>query len=90
MVGKIFGISLLILFVCGCKTQSQTDNTLRFLQEGKARGHLVVTSQGQVAAGQKLEFYAGAGHATVSFDGDIDFADRVRHISGMPVNTNGE
>lgn len=66
----------------GCKDELQHQNTLEFLQQGKARGHLVITTTGALSAGMRTVFFAGADETAVSFDGDVDFADSVRHLGG--------
>ena len=80
----ILGILLAVFLlgnVTGCETADQTTNTMRFLQEAKAEGHLVVTTDAALSAGMTTEFFAGARKAALSFDGSIDFADRARHVS---------
>ena len=74
-------ILMLLGLTAGCSEGGSMADTLTFLQQGKARGHLVVTSDGQVGGGISTNVYGGAADASVSFDGDIDFADSVRHVS---------
>jgi hypothetical protein len=65
----------------GCADQQKNQNVLTFLQEGKAEGHLVVTSNA-VAGGELYQgFRLGADDMSVGFDGSIDFADNVRHVT---------
>ena len=66
-------LCLIFIFSLGCESVEQNQNIMRFLQTGKARGHLVVTSDGAVKAGMRNEFFAGADGTTISFDGNIDF-----------------
>ena len=70
-----------LVAMTGCQEGGSMADTLNFLQEGKARGHLVVTSDGQVGGGIATNVYGGAADASISFDGDIDFADSVRHVT---------
>lgn len=58
----------------GCKTPDRTAATLATLQEGKARGHIVLVTPGSISAGQQTEFFFGARGSTLSFDGDVDFS----------------
>lgn len=59
----------------GCANDQKTDAMLLTLQEGKARGHLVFTTNGQVGAQQTTTFAIGATGSHMSFDGDVNFAD---------------
>lgn len=75
---KALGAALLLGMAgvsAGCKSPDQTHVLLTTLAEGKARGHLVVTTGGQASAGQTVEFFLGAKGSTASFDGDINFAE---------------
>jgi hypothetical protein len=74
------GLSPLLLSVSsclssGCSTQDKTTAVLSVLEEGKARGHLVLTTSGAVSVGVQQDFYLGAKGTTLSFDGDIDFRE---------------
>lgn len=77
------GVSLLLAYlsscVAGCGDNVSVGEQMELLQQGKARGHLVVTSDGRVGGGFQNYFVFGAGQASLSFDGDVDFADTVRH-----------
>jgi len=67
----------------GCQNQQTYDQTLATLQQGKARGHLVVTTDGKLGFGASQTFFGGANAGSLSFDGDVDFADSVRHVSDV-------
>lgn len=81
IVGWWWLFLVVLPFVGGCQDVTQQQNVLQFLQEAKAEGHLVLTSDGTLKAGMRQEFFAGADGTTIAFDGGIDFADRVRHVS---------
>ena len=81
----LFGVFLLGN-ITGCESMDQTTNTMKFLQEAKAEGHLVVTTDAALSAGMTTEFFTGAHKAALSFDGSIDFADRVRHAPDVSTN----
>lgn len=87
-VWDVFLITMIGAAVCvlvasmGCSSQQKTEDVLLILQEGKAQGHLVITTDGRLSVGQTTAFFAGANAASVSFDGDIDFGDSTRHVSG--------
>ena len=59
----------------GCKTPEETTATLEMLRQAKARGHLVVASDGAVEVGQSTSFFLGARGTRIMFDGDIDFTE---------------
>lgn len=80
-IGPVWLVALLLPFLAGCQDVAQQQNVLQFLQQAKAEGHLVLTSSGVLKAGMRQEFFAGADGTTISFDGSIDFADRLRHVS---------
>lgn len=72
----------LSLFGClGCKNQQSYEQTMTFLQQGKARGHLTVTSDGRFGGTIENAFTFGASKSVMSFDGDVNFSDQVRHVS---------
>ena len=75
VLGLLFGANV------GCQDVQQQQNVMQFLQEAKAEGHLVMTSDGALKAGMRQEFFAGADGTTISFDGSIDFADRARNVT---------
>lgn len=58
-----------------CKTPEKDAMMLKMLQEGKARGHLTMGSQAILGVTQRTEVGIGALGTTVTFDGDINFAD---------------
>ena len=76
----LFG-AFLLGNITGCEEPDRTAAALTFLQEAKAEGNLVLTSEPVAAAGMDNRFYFGADKTTLAFDGSIDFADRVRHVS---------
>lgn len=80
-LGLWWPLGLLLPFLGGCQDMAQQQNVLQFLQESKAEGHLVLTSNGALKFGARQEFFAGADGTTISFDGSIDFADRVRNVT---------
>ncbi len=71
--------SLLGMF--GCADQQKQQSAMSFLQQGKARGHLVLTSDAQANAELYQGVRGGPNKTSISFDGDIDYADRVRHVT---------
>lgn len=77
--GKLFGGTLLaigLLVVCsGCASVDRTGAVMQTLQQGKAKGHLVLTTPGAVSVGMQNEWFIGARGSTLAFDGDIDFSD---------------
>jgi hypothetical protein len=70
-----FAAVLFCVFILGCASQDKTLTALAVLQEGKARGHLVLTTSAGVSVGTQTEFFLGARGTQISFDGDINFAD---------------
>jgi hypothetical protein len=86
-------LALLLAVMTGCESQERTQDVLLMLERGKARGHLTVTTSAQLAAGQQIKFFVGAGDTTVAFDGDIDFGDAGDAIIGsdlQSVDTNSD
>ena len=79
-------------FATGCKSQDSTMLALATLQEGKARGHISLTTGGAFSAGQQTEFFLGARNTHFAFDGDINFAEAdfdLEELKGPPA-TNEE
>lgn len=79
------------LLNAGCADQQKFAQSMTFLQEGKARGHLVLTSDARLAGTVETTFSGGANKSALSFDGDVNFADTVRHVteqSGTDVEPN--
>jgi hypothetical protein len=74
-------IASLATCISGCNEPQKNHAALVFLQEGKARGHCVITYDGKLGGEFREGFYFGAGAMSVSFDGDIDYSDSVRHVS---------
>ncbi len=69
----VFG-SVTLCHVAGCDHRNVQD-LFAALQQGKARGHLVLTTSGVVTAGTQTEFFVGLRGTSLTFDGNIDFAD---------------
>lgn len=59
----------------GCESADKTVAVLGVLQQGQARGHLVVTTSAALSAGLTNEFFFGAKDTSLTFDGNIDFGD---------------
>ena len=58
----------------GCESSQQFDQTMKFLEDGNAEGHVVVTTGGSpLQAGMKQTFFLGPENCALSFDGNIDF-----------------
>ncbi len=78
MKTKLILIVLVMFTGClatGCADSAQNNATMKFLIDGQARGHIVLTAGGSpVAAGMKQTFFLGSENAALSFDGNIDFA----------------
>lgn len=68
---------LACLAFAGCADENQMETTLRALERGKARGQLILTSDGRVSIDQQVSFGFGARGATLAFSGDIDFSDKL-------------
>lgn len=64
---------LVLISVVGCKTAKQNDITLNFLQKGKARGNLIVTTDAAGEFAIENRFRLGAAGTRIAFDGAIDF-----------------
>ncbi len=71
-----------VVFACvtlwhcaACASPDKTTTALALLQEGNARGHLVMTTSAALSVGTQTDFYVGARGTKISFDGDIDFRD---------------
>ena len=65
-------VSLMLLGV-GCSDPVKQANTLEMLQQGKAKGNLVLTTDGRVSVGQSTTFWLGGDGTAVSFTGEIDY-----------------
>jgi hypothetical protein len=72
---------VLLLACAGCKSPEGVENTLKILQQGKAKGSLILSSDGRVSAAQTLDFSFGPQKSMLAFEGKIDFADDVRHVT---------
>lgn len=70
---------LLLAALPGCKNPETVRDTLLVLQQGKARGHITMTTDARVSVSQAIHFGIGPEHSSISFDGDVDFGDSVRH-----------
>jgi len=69
--------------VIGCASKAPDAETmLTMLQQGKFSGNVTATSDGRASVSQSLHFGIGAEHSSFAFDGHLDFADTVRHVSG--------
>lgn len=77
--GRACLAGLAFAVLVGCKNQQQNQNVMTFLKDGKANGHLVIAGTPKIHAGASTDFYFGA-DLNVAFDGNIDFADSVRHV----------
>lgn len=74
---KILLVLVMLLvagILTGCSDAQQNQNTLTFLQQGKAKGHAVVTTDAGGEFSMTNAFRLGASGTTVSFDGNIDFS----------------
>ena len=61
--------------LAGCQSQDQTAQILDALRQGKARGHLVLVTNGELAAGITNKVFFGPTSTTLSFDGNINYGD---------------
>lgn len=69
-------ISVVLCVLClGCSSLEKTHGIMAALERGKAKGHLVLTTDGSVHLGYDQSVYAGLRKTTLSFNGDIDFSD---------------
>lgn len=74
-----------LAFACasaGCADENQMETTLRALERGKARGQLILTSDGRVSIDQQVSFGFGARGATLAFSGKIDFSNKLNRPEG--------
>lgn len=84
---RAFGILFAVFMlgnIVGCDKPSQTQEALLFLQQGKAEGELTLASSPVIAAGMDNRFYFGGDKTLMTFNGSIDFADRVRSVPAYP------
>lgn len=85
--GSVLG--LVVVGAClmsGCRSTDQTAAVMQTLQQGKAEGHLVLTTPGAVSVGERTEFFIGAMGTSLSFDGEIDFSDAQFKLPTSPNN----
>lgn len=83
-----FFFAVLLLWVCGaCKGDDNRQTyvrTMTALKEGKARGHLSVTTGGKLGAEWGTRVTLGPMDTSLSFDGDVDYADPAWEASSQP------
>ena len=62
----------------GCNDPNSMEMTLQALERGKARGQLVLTTDGRVSVNQEINFGIGAAGSRLGFSGNIDFSDKLK------------
>ena len=93
LIACAFLLSVPLSCLTGCSQERDPNDTLRLLQQGKAEGHLVLSTDGRIGVGATQEFFLGPIHSGLAFDGSVDFADRVRNVdppTTQPAEGNGD